>query len=303
MIADLISPNTNKPFVVSSGDDALVKAAEAVHATRHNNGAVFAFVDGHIQWITSTEVIPSLFLPSVPTNYMSTAMKLGALFDNIVHYSGSVYTSNVRVALASAGLTNAVGTALGNTYVHFYDTNGSISYQIGANGAGPGEISPIYYNYDPSTTMTPHIVPWWKIGAGGTTITGFNYQGFCCGWGTRSVYPITGLSNATAQSTTLVIKPTANATGTKKMALVAYNWNATAKVVATMNYIRLGSDTTTTYSGVTTTAATPGGSGPYVASAIGFAFPVKADENITIKYTAQASGGVTRGGAFLVFED
>ncbi|HEY3418916.1 MAG TPA: H-X9-DG-CTERM domain-containing protein [Armatimonadota bacterium] len=305
MLGELASPKDNKPSVVSSGDDVLSKAVAAVDKSRHNSGAVFAYVDGHVQWLSSSAIGPAIFVPSIPTNYLSTPMKLGSLFDNIVQCTGGTkYTQNVRTMLEAAGMANATGTSLGNSYIHFYDANGSISYGIAVNGAAATEISPLYNAYDPTTVKSPHAVPWWQIGPGGSTITGFNYQGFACGWGAKNLYPITGLSNATAISTTLIIKPTAGASGVKKMALVAYNGNAAATVVATMNYIRLGSDTTTTFtSGHTTTAATPSGGTDFVASAIGFVVPVQENQNIAIKYTAQASGAVTRGGAFLVFED
>ncbi|HEY3377911.1 MAG TPA: hypothetical protein VGL77_10510, partial [Armatimonadota bacterium] len=251
--------------------------------------------DGHLQWVSATTITPAFFLPSIPAADITTPLTLGSLFDNLVHKDGSKYTQKVSLALANAGLTTALGTSLGNAYVGFYDgTGGNALYAISGT---TNEISSTIYIYDPAANTTPHMVPWWKYGAGGTTITGMNYTGFDCGWGTaKNLYAITGLANATPASTTLVIKP--KTSGVKKMALVAYNALAGVTVVATMNYIRLGSDTTTTFSSANTTTAVPGAT-TFTASAIGYVLPVQANQDITIKYTAQ--GG--RGGAILVFED
>ncbi|MHB9025480.1 MAG: H-X9-DG-CTERM domain-containing protein, partial [Armatimonadota bacterium] len=243
MLGELINPDKSKPYVLGGGDEILAQATATVEKNRHNDGAVFAYVDGHVQWMGAAQIVPTIFLPSVPTKALTQTMKLGAVFDNVVHGIGSVYNQNVRLALANAGLKNAVAasSSLGNGYVCFYDDIGSVSYQMGVNGAGPNEISPTLNTYDPTTATTPHAIPWWQLGAGGTQVTGFAYNSFCCGWGAKQVSPITGCSNTTAVSTTIVIKPTVS--GVKKVALVAYNWHAVAQVLGTMNYIRLGSDT------------------------------------------------------------
>jgi hypothetical protein len=70
-----------------------------------------------------------------------------------------------------------------------------------------------------------------------------------------------------------------------------------------MNYIRLGNDTTSTFTSSNAAKAASPPSGGFVGSAIGFAIPVVTGQPIALKFTTQASGAVARGGAFLVFED
>jgi prepilin-type processing-associated H-X9-DG protein len=50
LLADLRDGKANKPYVMDNGGTDLFQATSQVD-TRHNTGAVFAYVDGHVSWL------------------------------------------------------------------------------------------------------------------------------------------------------------------------------------------------------------------------------------------------------------
>ncbi|HEY3418094.1 MAG TPA: H-X9-DG-CTERM domain-containing protein, partial [Armatimonadota bacterium] len=63
-VGDLANGKSKKPYVEDGGDTDLGIAA-ATADPRHNNGAVFAFVDGHVTWAKAADISPAFFAPSV----------------------------------------------------------------------------------------------------------------------------------------------------------------------------------------------------------------------------------------------
>ncbi|HEY3417035.1 MAG TPA: prepilin-type N-terminal cleavage/methylation domain-containing protein, partial [Armatimonadota bacterium] len=66
ILTDLANGKTNKPYVVDSGPIPNAGDAAALVDCRHNNGAVFAYVDGHINWLTNANATnPVIFADSM----------------------------------------------------------------------------------------------------------------------------------------------------------------------------------------------------------------------------------------------
>ncbi|HEY3416728.1 MAG TPA: prepilin-type N-terminal cleavage/methylation domain-containing protein, partial [Armatimonadota bacterium] len=67
VLGDLANGKGNKPYIsyaVADTPNVLTIAASLVDA-RHNNGAVFAYADGHMAWVTKDNLTPFFFLPSI----------------------------------------------------------------------------------------------------------------------------------------------------------------------------------------------------------------------------------------------
>ncbi|HEY3418001.1 MAG TPA: H-X9-DG-CTERM domain-containing protein [Armatimonadota bacterium] len=113
MIADLNSSADNKAFVVHSADatDQLTQAV-AIVGSRHNNGANFAFVDGHTTWISKEKITPSLFAPSVPATSVVWPIDMGEIYKNDKVGTGFYTDSigNLAPTFAAYGFTRIAGT-------------------------------------------------------------------------------------------------------------------------------------------------------------------------------------------------
>ncbi|HEY3418125.1 MAG TPA: prepilin-type N-terminal cleavage/methylation domain-containing protein, partial [Armatimonadota bacterium] len=107
LTADLASPKDNSPYIKDTDNPNDVNlAVSTVDKTRHNNGAVFSFVDGHTAWLAKETIIPTMFIPSI-TDYtpMKYPVACGELLPATVSMSSNSWTS----AAAALGMTELIG--------------------------------------------------------------------------------------------------------------------------------------------------------------------------------------------------
>jgi prepilin-type N-terminal cleavage/methylation domain-containing protein/prepilin-type processing-associated H-X9-DG protein len=127
MISDLANAAENKPYINDAGAtytdiDAVVSG---IVDYRHNRGAVFAFVDGHTQWLAKDAVNGGAFLPSLITS--TKPVTAGAILKGTFGcWAGGTIPGGREFAdqCANLGLPIMVGSGE-------YNTNARASYCIG----------------------------------------------------------------------------------------------------------------------------------------------------------------------------
>ncbi|MHB9025941.1 MAG: H-X9-DG-CTERM domain-containing protein [Armatimonadota bacterium] len=108
MVADLASPRDNKPYIVSDPTTEvldLTVAASTVDKGRHNNGAVFAYVDGHVQWMTKDAITPVIFAGSLPKTITAPV-----IVGSIIPVQSYPNTGDVVNALKPFNMTRSQGS-------------------------------------------------------------------------------------------------------------------------------------------------------------------------------------------------
>ncbi|MHB9024359.1 MAG: H-X9-DG-CTERM domain-containing protein [Armatimonadota bacterium] len=303
MLADLTSGKTNKPYIMDDGKTSLKQAVAQVD-TRHNKGAVFAYVDGHVTWLSKETIQPIIFLPSIlDVSQITTPLSLGILFTPVANFSGGNYTTNLRDSLVKAGLPLAMGTGWdGNGYVQFHDSTSTSEYQLtsGALALQPGSGT---YS-DANATAKPPT--WWKLGPGGTTVSAPNYGvGAAAQWNvggsaaSQNVSFIRALQDTGfATPVTLTMVPNGTITGFRLLAVVADAANGNIPATTSVTRMKVGAQETLVTAGDADWTIPAGTANS--ASALGIAVPVSA--NVPIEITVSVGSGGVNPGYFYAFE-
>ncbi len=259
LMLDLAEPSENPPYIHDGGANDVEQAVLQVDS-RHNNGAVVAYVDGHVAWLPSNNITAALFLPSLTDD----ATTEGIVFLGRLYPTGPyIYTGNCPSpqALIDLGLTTAIGTcpAWSRFEVGFFDASqGGYPHisDVGSNGEiGRVEASSNVYPNRPEQRL-----PWWTYGAEGdpnvTTLTGttntthtsaYYWPGpVQSGWGSYA-QPILGHPNTGTFKLTIV--PNVTEKTAKKFALVIYSGLNIGSGSATVDSIKFGADAPISFAG------------------------------------------------------
>ncbi|HEY3415992.1 MAG TPA: hypothetical protein VGM23_03815, partial [Armatimonadota bacterium] len=277
VLADLVNGKSNKPYIVEDPDPLkqgdLTKATTQVDC-RHNDGAVFAYADGHMAWLSKTAATSGLtFLPSVDMNSFMVPCALGPLLSQAVDdYNGATYPDSLHQTCVAAGITITIDTKPSPTRLCFL--NGTIA-------------SPTWYALDTNNCLPPEASAdgpsWWQYGPTGSACPVPSPGNWGPQWGAALSH-----GSVILQGNTGVwrIVPNVTAPTAKKFAIipVGINQPATAKI----NYIKIGSTQFTS----TLSCDIPAAPSPkWVTNASAGILPVRPNTPIEISISVTCSGG------------
>ncbi|MHB9027084.1 MAG: hypothetical protein ACYC7E_23355, partial [Armatimonadota bacterium] len=104
----------NKPYIVHGDYDMMTQAVAATAVDRHNNGCVFAFVDGHISYQTKQSIDPSFFVGSVLPGALEKPQTIGMIYRLLPgvydHHPNNLSTVDIAADMAKFGITRVLGT-------------------------------------------------------------------------------------------------------------------------------------------------------------------------------------------------
>ncbi|MHB9131356.1 MAG: type II secretion system protein [Armatimonadota bacterium] len=231
-------------------------AAYAEIDPRHNNGTVLAYVDGHIDWMSSKSLSPSMLVNGINIDTVTYPLGIGSLTGGPVNYYGpspTTYNPAVRNALSPLGLTVLLKSIAGVTAAYFEDDKYRAWYPL-TNGYLPSSYPTFVFSpggapSPPANTV--QIAPsWWTcdgsstrlVGAtatscqGGAMANGNSYMGDLAFLGT-STTPVSG---------SLTIMPNVTSPTTKLIGIginTRYNTTVTQSATATLTTVQYGTDT------------------------------------------------------------
>ncbi|MHB9026612.1 MAG: hypothetical protein ACYC7E_20970 [Armatimonadota bacterium] len=116
MISDGRDIKAAKPYIVDAGPLDLEKALAKLDL-RHNEGAVIAYVDGHVDWVPLEKIGKGIFLYSAKLGQVDKPLALGAVAEvaNTGHPNGWTYFgsankwSDAQQVLGVLGMTRLLG--------------------------------------------------------------------------------------------------------------------------------------------------------------------------------------------------
>ncbi|HEY3416841.1 MAG TPA: hypothetical protein VGM23_08160, partial [Armatimonadota bacterium] len=322
LIADLKDSKSNKPYIMDNGSSNLTQAASQVD-TRHNNGAVFAFVDGHMSWVTAAGVQPYIFLPSaiginadMPT-YMGNLFTTPLRFDQD-HRDGVPTVSSkewndawgdhksIYNICTNANMPIAMGLGwTGGSTVMFYMGDSMNNWTLATSAFGPIPTA-LLNNYTKAGATPARPPSWWSITGttAGTQASSFSTNGGGCWWGDNTYEGGTEVRSLCDNGGTyrLLIVPNVTAPTTKRIMIYVFNIS-TANVTATngkvhLNSVKIG---TTNYAD-TSFAVTPeasAGASTGGCNGVLLTVPVFPGKNIDISYSVSG----TYAGSNMMFQD
>jgi prepilin-type N-terminal cleavage/methylation domain-containing protein/prepilin-type processing-associated H-X9-DG protein len=286
--------NTNDPSI----------AAKMVEA-RHNNGAVFAYADGHTAWVGKPNIMPVMFVNCIDPSQVKIPVSLGEMYPagTIIagggNPSSATWTGTPRTILSNYNMTIAMGQGSnGNgTTLGFSDGSGNASSLTLATMAvtTPGQIPTWFKTAAPTDITYNH------------TFTGGTDWIYMVGWSTvnnnYSLYTLAGVQStgATGAGTVdLILNPNVTTPTAKKIAVVIFQNNNNA-CTGSLNWIKIGTGPTA----VTTTFNTALGTKTttiWSSDCVGALVPVIPNKPIEINATVNQGGNGHRSGLFLVME-
>ena len=235
MLADLANPASSLPYIVHTPQTMLTQAVNSVDL-RHGGGAIFAFLDGHTQFVPGSSVNGSLFIPSISIADVLAPQDLGQLFayppaGATSIDSNNMYTINITTPLSALGYTRFIGSEcwIATTNV----TSGTLT-----KDAQNRSYFPVWL--DQTNTLPA------------SQINGCAYQNWTLSWGsdTDQYNGLNGLigsgqtggNSNTANIFNLTLAPTVTS-GNKQVALVCYraNWGTDNSSGIVLNSITMGS--------------------------------------------------------------
>ncbi|MHB9026024.1 MAG: type II secretion system protein [Armatimonadota bacterium] len=283
LMADLVSAKENKPYVLEDPDPAkqgnLALPAGLVDC-RHNDGAVFGFVDGHVIWVKKSDAIsPINFLNSIDPSAIMVPVGLGPFFNtNTYAYNGSIYPFDVYQMLKDNDITVAFprSESGASNYFQFYPLAGP-SPQFTVDGSN--YLDAAAQSFAPS---------WMKCGPGGTklVLTG-GTNGWCVQWYTGTGYRgAWGMIDTPGKNMVLSIMPNVTTATVKKVALVLVSVNNAG--TGTIDYVKVGGTTfTPSNAKVDVPACSPAGT--WMANACGLLVPIRPNTVTEIKASVTSS--------------
>ncbi|MHB9025080.1 MAG: H-X9-DG-CTERM domain-containing protein [Armatimonadota bacterium] len=304
MTADLASPKDSKPYVDDAGSNDPSVAASTVDKTRHNNGAVFTFVDGHVSWLSKEKITPFLFLPAVDPEGFWIPVAVGALYDGVLPYASSDGVTKLdkeRQPLSDVGITTAVGVGpSGGSNLCFNNGTKAIQYPVDSTAHTIGTSS----NWGPSGSGDDPTLAWWQLGANGCLVYP-NYAWSTLSWGGSSfTYAPCALADASPSGFTAVLTIVPNTTNVKtdtmkKMAMIVNNLQWTCTATGTVNWIKVYNKTGALVQTANLNSAITLPNSLCGTVANGFLLPVHPGCKLEISYTITSNGN---GGMTLAFE-
>ncbi|MHB9025539.1 MAG: H-X9-DG-CTERM domain-containing protein [Armatimonadota bacterium] len=212
LLLELASPKSNNPYVVHGDYDMIANALALTDKARHNNGALIAYVDGHVAWLSASLFNASTLIPSIVSGSLKYPQDLGDIgtISETAHPNNLAYKS-IHDQISTLGFTYIVGSTNGTG-------TGLPRTQNLTTNADNKTLLPTWLDQDKTLTeyaddTTSQVVGKYfsvKWGTHATTlwaIDGLNYTAFGGG------------SSDLTKSFDLRIVP--NTTGVKKVAIVA----------------------------------------------------------------------------------
>ncbi|MHB9026855.1 MAG: type II secretion system protein [Armatimonadota bacterium] len=299
LIGDLASAKTNPPYIDDNNLNDPYQAA-AQTDTRHNNGAVFAFADGHMKWMSADEISPIFFVPAiVDLSAVDRPVPLGTLYKK----SQLVSLTTHATAAAAVGVPLLMGNGVyGGKSVCFIDDNGLRGdYYLDFEGK-PSPLStppPITVGWIPtngywgpgSGNAAAFPPSWWKTGAGGTVaMRPAAWSGHAIKWAgtlqSGNAFDAVAATNTTVTVPLTIVPNVAADTCKRVMLMVSGYRNSNAK--AWVDTIQYGTDPAINFSGDSRfsvesgTGSATGTDG--MLNGVLFLLPVKKDVPVTITY-------------------
>ncbi len=274
MILDLISPSKNNPYIENDPNQLPEIPIRRV-GFRHNDGAIVGFLDGHVEYRISANVNSALFSKALNPDY--------AVVDPA--WLGKI-TEGFSVTKSSATLQSLCKTNYNITHLIYrtgVTSNDTATGTLAGQPALPSWID----------TITSVIVRPNNYTAGYANLDGVVWDG-------TDRFPIFGnqtygspVPNENSFVVTITPKATATTRMSKKMAFMCASGNNTGVRTATLEYITVGSTTTTFNKSIMTTC-------PYCAGDA-YILPVEAGKPIIIR--ASMSMSSLHMGMTLAFEN
>ncbi|MHB9023676.1 MAG: type II secretion system protein [Armatimonadota bacterium] len=235
MTGDLASGKTNKPYIMDNGNNYLAAALSAVDM-RHNKGAVFTFVDGHVNYLPASALTPFFFLPSLNLNKIEEPMYLGLVIPEPVTSTVLRQTlSTVGIDVQCGAYTSNPASGLGCDLVG--TVTGSTKWLLDATTF---EIQPTGNGNASGATVIPQ---WWKLGPGGTSFNMPAKTSACSQvWGATNYAGQVISVNADATATIKIVPSKASSTA-KLFSLTLGTAQYATAAKAKVNYIQLGDQT------------------------------------------------------------
>lgn len=290
VLGDLVK-NT-LPYVNDNGENDLLVAASQVDP-RHNNGAVFAYLDGHVEWMSKQNITPSIFTDSLPVGSIFKPTPLGSLMTPVVvgHPNG-LYSVNPANTLGALGYTRAIG---GSGYNSMPTSGVMTATQTQADAYG--------YTYLPS----------WLDKTKSFTAAEVSREGyFCIVWGPQNYFgdlngwqgSYCGGPSGNGNKTRSFTLAPATAAGAKKFAVVAWRGYSNGGGSVTVTNIRVG---TTDYPMTSPLAKLDfpidAGWSTSVLKAMGFIVPIIPGQNVVVTLNAYRDSDPPTVAYLFAFED
>ncbi len=210
IVGDQSGPGENPPYINDNGTQNPLTAVATADA-RHNGGAVFAFLDGHVAWVKREEINAGFFAPSMNPNV--------------------VVTEPTWMGQIADGMTPARDTAQ-----TFYTTCKALG------------VTKLLYNK--ATAVEPTGTPtWWSAMPTFTQVVGTNtvYDWNGVRWNGANRVPICGDGDGRTGIATVTIVPHASLTTpvTKKLVVMYSCWDSLGVGITRLSTIKIGADTYT----------------------------------------------------------
>ncbi|HEY3417739.1 MAG TPA: DUF1559 domain-containing protein [Armatimonadota bacterium] len=238
MLTDLASPKDNKSYIDDKGATDCMQAYAQV-AARHNNGAVFAYVDGHIGYLTADKISGTTFADSVVGG---SVFKPSALQDFDTKWEGhpNNFPRDIYPFVSQSDMTTIVGFGPWATGNPLWILQATLpTSNTGATDTG---LLPDYLNKTASFTG----ITWPASGSKSWTVmwntTNIDARGYIAGLLHNGDGTYAGPNAAQTGNITLV--PAAGASEAKKIGLLLVSWHnysgSSPSASAQVNYVDVG---------------------------------------------------------------
>jgi prepilin-type N-terminal cleavage/methylation domain-containing protein/prepilin-type processing-associated H-X9-DG protein len=301
VIADLANSKNNKPYISYTDADApnILSIAAGLADARHNNGAVVAFADGHLAWISKDNLTPFFFLPAlIDMSSIKVPTVVGAMYKDGVRNQD---VNAIGTPLQNLGISTAISWSAASVMKIDDGLTGASTYSLDGSG---------YFPATP-TSGTVTLPTWMKVGAGNSKLTCTDWwaSGPTVFWrGGNQVSTFLKGNSTTGATATLTIVPTVTTPTVKKIAVVEGNaWNG-GLTSGSFDSIQIGSNTPTVFNpnpeahtikalGISTIA---NGNGTNAVVALVPLFP---GQNVTVTIRSKTLGALDfNPGAFIAVE-
>jgi prepilin-type N-terminal cleavage/methylation domain-containing protein/prepilin-type processing-associated H-X9-DG protein len=211
VLGDLAAPEKNEPYINDNGTQNPLTAVSTADA-RHNGGALFAFLDGHVGWVKSSDITLGFFAPSMNPNVVVTEPTwMGMIADGSMAARDGAQT--------------------------YYNTCKALGVTKLLYGSGATALEPA------------GNVSWWASMPTYTQVSGtrtvYDWNGVR--WNGANRIPICGDGDGRTGKAKITITPNANVTTaiTKKLTVSYSCWDGLGMAAAKLESITIGATTTT----------------------------------------------------------
>ncbi len=278
LTSDLARPEKNPAYINDGGQTDPGKAVKQTDA-RHNGGAVFTFVDGHVSWLKQSDITPSLFANSiVGSDTLFTPVDLGELITPmLLGHPNNINLQNISDTMLPLGFGYLIGASA---------DGGSTMRISGPTGVDTNDRSNMPAWLDKTLTIPAAT----EVLSGGF----FNPRWF----GENYNYPLQGISHSdtTLTRTKDITLAPVTSTGSKKIAFLFFRAYDAGAASVKFNNVKV-TDTennTTTYDLTDSFTAMPPTNGLSEMHVRTFLIPVVAGTKVSfnVTYTKASTSGV-----------